>query len=291
MENKVHFIVNPVSGNGKRERVIQILKNYPQSSYAIHKTSRADHAFEIARELAKEKDCVITAVGGDGTVNEVGKALVHTGSSMAIVPCGSGNGLARSLKIPLNLEKAVALCFKGTVQKIDTGLINEKRFLGVAGIGFDAHVAWEFSTHVKRGLRSYIEIIRREIKAYSSFECTIEVDGKQIIEQAFLITAANSSQYGNGAIISPLADMHDGLIDITLIKPFSLLQVPRLGINLFTGRLQRSKHVYFTKGKLIKISSNVSEHMIRVHVDGEPVMCERSVIIQADPLSLNVITL
>jgi YegS/Rv2252/BmrU family lipid kinase len=291
MRSNVHFIINPISGTGRQRTIEKLLKKYPQENFKIHYTRKKSHAFEIAKELSENETCTVVAVGGDGTVNEIGKALIETPCALGVIPCGSGNGLARSLGIPLNLEKAVKLVFYGNEKKIDSGIINHFPFIGVAGIGFDAHVAWEFSTSVKRGFKTYINVVRKQIGTYKPVTYQIEVDGKKVETNAMLITIANSSQWGNGAIIAPGALLDDGLLQVAVLKPFPLLKAPYLTYLLFAGKLRDSEFINFYPGKEVRITSDSFCDDIRLHVDGEAVSCTQEINIKINPLSLNIITL
>src|SRR4051812_15392154 len=156
---------------------------------------------------------MIVAVGGDGTVNEIASAIVGSGTALGIVPYGSGNGLARFLGIPMNPNQAIQALVKGHVESIDSGTVNGQPFFNMAGMGFDAHISEVFSHGKKRGFVSYIKSSIEEISTYDEQQYHIEIDGKVYERKAFMLSIANSSQYGNNAHISPKASVQDGLLD------------------------------------------------------------------------------
>jgi diacylglycerol kinase (ATP) len=174
----------------------------------------------------------IAAVGGDGTVNEVGRALVHSEAVLAIIPVGSGNGLARHLGIPVGLKKGIKALNHAYPIVIDTGKINDKIFLGVAGIGFDAHIAHKFALFGKRGFFSYCQVASREFSLYAPQSYFITIDGKQITKKAFILTFANSSQYGNNFLIAPKARVSDGYLDLVIIDDIPSIQFLNFYIDL-----------------------------------------------------------
>ena len=285
---KILFIINPVSGVGKQKLVEKSIKKYLDTSkftYEVKYTKEAKHAIDISTEAAGKFD-IITAVGGDGSVNEVSKGLVNTNSVLAIIPTGSGNGLARYLNIPLKMDKAIQLINLFNIKKIDTAEINNEKFVNVAGIGFDAHVSHIFANYGKRGPLPYVKIAAEEFPKYKAKKYKITIDGKTFYRKAFLISFANSSQFGNNAYISPDAKIDDGLIDVCIFKNFPIVESPRLAVMLFDKRLDKSKYMEIIKGREITI---MHENPIIAHIDGEPVSFGNEVNVKIKPQSLNVI--
>lgn len=285
---KMRFIVNPVSGVGK-QRVIEglVQKGLDRSKYEaeIVYTEAAGHATELAHEAAQQNVPVVVAVGGDGSVNEVGRGLINTESAMGILPAGSGNGLARHLNIPTDLTAAIQTLNRGQVQKIDTASLNGEPFLGVAGIGFDAHIGWEFSTYGKRGFSTYVKIVLKEYPKYKPNQYKLLIDGKTYEREAFLISFANSSQYGNNASIAPLADIQDGLLDICILSAFPAHNAPRVIWRLFNNSLHQSPYLEVLHGKQIEVQTSSPI----LHLDGEPVKMDAPLSIRIHPLSLRVV--
>ena len=288
MKKKIYFIVNPISGVGRQkiiERLIDQCLDRTLYDYEIAYTKAAKHATELSTEAAKTGFDVVVAVGGDGSVNEVARGLIGTQSTLAIIPTGSGNGLARHLQIPIHLKKAMEIINKGKSTVIDTMLLNDEAFVNVAGIGFDAHIGWEFAQFGKRGFASYLKVVQREFPKYKAQEFEITIDDKKIHKKAYLISFANGSQWGNNALIAPLADIADGLMDLVVVKDVSFLQSISIGYRLFSKTIHKSPHVdvYKVKEAVIK-----QQHAI-AHIDGEPIKTGQDISVKVNPLSLRVL--
>jgi diacylglycerol kinase family enzyme len=206
---------------------------------------------------------------------------------MGIVPWGSGNGLARFLKIPLRYRAAIARLNEVNIKTIDSAELNDRKFFNMAGIGFDAHISALFATNSTRGLRGYVETTLTEVSQYKPQFYRINIDGREIERQAFMVSIANSSQFGNNAHLAPKASVQDGLLDVCIIKPFPLYHFPVLGLHMFLKTADKSKYVEIIKGRKIKITR---EARGAVHVDGEPVEMGKSLNIMVNPLSLKILT-
>lgn len=287
-KKKICFIVNPVSGIGRQkviEKLIDQLLDRTLFEYEIQYTKAAKHATELARDAASRNFDIVVAVGGDGSVNETAKGLTGSKTAMAIIPAGSGNGLARHLKIPIDLKKAMDVINSGTITTVDSIRFNDETFVNVAGIGFDAHIGWEFAKFGKRGFSSYLKVIMREFPKYKARKYELEIDGKTIYPEAFLISFANGSQWGNNAYIAPTADISDGIMDIAILKNFKFMSALSIGYRLFKGSLHESAHLEIIKAKEVK----VKQPSTIAHIDGEPIEIGNEILIKVVPLSLNVI--
>jgi diacylglycerol kinase (ATP) len=289
LSTDILFIINPVSGGRKKEKFHLLAEQELRGSSfntSFHYTHGPGDAHEQARAAAAAGIGVVVAVGGDGTINEVASALEGTSAKMGIIPCGSGNGLARSLGIPLN--QAAALRRIGLLRSltIDSGTLNGRKFFNMAGIGFDAHISMKFASLVSRGFSGYIHTAIREIRSYLPADYRIEIDGVSLERAAFMISIANSSQFGNNAHISPMASLTDGLLDVCIIRPFPAYKLPLMGYVLFSKTAHRSPYVEIIRGKRIRITRDRSEV---VHLDGEPVFTRNEVDIRVKPLSLNIL--
>ncbi|MEI6455362.1 MAG: diacylglycerol kinase family protein, partial [bacterium] len=177
---KILFIVNPISGDGRQEKTVSLIKknlDISRYSYEIIITEMAGHATELSKQAAAAGTDIVVAVGGDGTVNEVAQGLVGTDSILGIIPKGSGNGLSRHLKIPMNLKQAIGIINKGRVVKIDTATLNDDLFVSVAGVGFDASVAKKFARAGKRGFLTYFKITAGSYHSYKAKKYILNVDG------------------------------------------------------------------------------------------------------------------
>lgn len=287
-KKRIMFIVNPISHEIKGldiEKIIEKNLDSNQFEYHVVFTQYPQHASELAQDALMHSVDIIAAVGGDGTVNEVGRALVNTQAVLAIIPVGSGNGLARHLGIPLGLTKAIKALNHASPIVIDTAKINEKIFLGVAGIGFDAHIAHQFAQFGKRGFLSYCQVALREFPSYEPTSYLMTLDGKQIIRKAFILTFANSSQYGNDFIIAPKAKISDGYLDLVIIDQIPIYSIPQFLFRFVRGTLDRSHHVEAYKFKEITIQ----HPCIQAHIDGESILFKDSIKVTIQSKSLRVL--
>lgn len=290
MKRKIAFVINPISGGVSKQNIPALIeKKLDHTLYdmEILFTRSATDPAAFSRQLVEKKTDVIVAVGGDGTINQLAGPMMHSGSALGIIPLGSGNGFARHLHIPMDPAAAIGLLNKGVIRTIDTATVNGESFVNVSGVGFDAHVAWKFSTAPRRGFLSYAKITLREFSSYMPAEYEMTVDGKPIRKKAFLVCFANGSQYGNNAYIAPEANLYDGMLDIVFIKNVSLLNMPMIAYEMFRSRFHRSKHVEIIRGRKIQLKR---KDQGVVNIDGEPVMMQAGLDIKVNPLSLQVIT-
>lgn len=288
MKRRILFLINPISGIGKQKTVEQLLIkefDHKKLEYVIQYTRHRGHAHDLAKAAADQFD-VVVAVGGDGTVNEVGSALIKTKTALAIIPTGSGNGLARYLQIPLRINRAIQAINKMNFKTIDTLNINGQVSLNVAGIGFDAFISHKFANIKERGPLAYMKMIPKEFANYKPLTYTITLDGERYRLPAFLISFANSSQWGNNVHIAPQAKIDDGLIDVCIIKEFPKFTAPALLISLLDQSLDQRPYDVITRTKNIIIESQ--ENMLG-HLDGEPVELGNKAEIKINPLSLKVL--
>jgi diacylglycerol kinase (ATP) len=289
LKRKALFIINPVSGGKKKDQVPALVqKNLDISLFepTIVFTNSAMHASELALEAVGKYDYVV-AVGGDGTVNEIASSIVGTDTALGIIPFGSGNGLARFLGIPMDTGEAIKTLNTGKVELIDSGKINGQYFFNMAGMGFDAHISEVFSHDKTRGFGAYIRSAFHEIANYKSEIYHLEIDGVAYEREAFMLSFANSSQYGNNAHVSPNASVQDGLLDVCIIKPFPLYRFIEMGLRMFTKTSESSKYVEIIRAKHIMVRRSKSGP---VHLDGEPQMLGADAEINVVPRSLKIIT-
>lgn len=285
--NKTLFVINPISGRKSKEALPAIIAHYfDNETYKIVWTDKAGHAPELVKKGIEDGFTHFIAVGGDGTVNEVAKTLVGTNLAMGIIPFGSGNGLARHNKIFMDLRRALIIAKQAKTKKIDTCLLNGVPFINMAGVGFDAHIGELFAKSKGRGFQTYITTTITEYKNYVPNAYKVYADGKQIALDAFLISFANSSQYGNNAFIAPKADIADGMIDVCILKPFPKWKIAEIAYRLFAKNIDKSEYVETFKAKTIKVE-RASEGVL--HVDGEPFLSGKSLEVSILPKSLNLI--
>jgi diacylglycerol kinase (ATP) len=212
--------------------------------------------------------------------------IINTQVALGIIPMGSGNGLARSLRIPFNIKKAVKTISDYNLQSIDTGEVNGIGFINLAGIGFDAHVAGIFHNSQRRGLFSYVKIILREFNRFTEESLEIHLEGKTIQTNAFLLAVCNGPQFGNDAIIAPLASLRDGIFHLTILKRLKWFDAPRLAYKLFKGTIHLDSISDCYSAKSLTIIRGKNGLM---NIDGEPIMLSNNLQIVMRPLSMNVI--
>nr|MBC7613013.1 diacylglycerol kinase family lipid kinase [Pseudopedobacter sp.] len=289
MKKKILFIVNPISGGLNKAFFPNLIDKYLDHEIfeaEIIYSGYIGHARKLAEDSLKNQFDIVVAVGGDGTINEVASVIESSGKLMGIIPCGSGNGLARTLKIPLKNSDAIERLNGLKIIQIDTGILNDKKFFNMAGLGFDAHISSLFAKDKKRGFGGYVKTTLNEISKYKPDDYQIEVDGQLFKQECFMLSIANSSQYGNNAHVSPTASVQDGLLDVCLIKPFPMYIFPSLGYRMFSKSADGSKFVRIVKGKEILIKRLKAGP---VHLDGEPQQMGEVISVGIKHLSLNLI--
>lgn len=272
MKQKILFIINPISGTVSKAGVPDGIEKYLDKSrfdYTIRKTEHPGHATELARQAAEDGYDIVVAIGGDGTVNEVGRGLTHTNTAMAIIPCGSGNGLARHLLIPLNVKKSIEVINQCEIQDLDYGVINDHDFFCTCGMGSDAFISFKFAEAGKRGAITYVQQILEKGLSYKPETYELETEEESKRYKAFLISIANASQYGNNAYIAPKARMSDGLMDVVIMEPFDILEAPQIAIDMFSKTLDKSSRIRSFRTKHLHIHRSGPGP---IHYDGEPVM-------------------
>lgn len=282
----VHFIVNPISGATQKLGIVEKIKSFvsPDINYEILFTEYAGHATKLTQDAINAGAKAVVAVGGDGSVNEVGRTLVNTDIALGVIPCGSGNGFARHLNIPLDVKSSIETICAFKINRIDTGLVNEQVFLATTGTGFDAHVAHKFADFGKRGFLSYMQVSTNEFINYQPQSYEITIDGKIQNFEAFLIVVANASQYGNNVWIAPSASVTDGLLNIGVFKKFTVAVMPDIIFRLFNKTIENANCYQAFTGKEIIIKS-----IVNYHLDGEPMNDNNEMHIKIVPNSLNVL--
>ncbi|GAA3981328.1 YegS/Rv2252/BmrU family lipid kinase [Pedobacter ginsengiterrae] len=289
VKTNILFVINPISGGKAKLRIPALIDKYldkEKFNANFRLTEYVGHATEIVEEAIAKNFDIIVAAGGDGTINEVASKVLEHKKILGILPLGSGNGLARFLNIPQNLKEAILLINQLKTDVIDSAYFNNKSFFNLAGMGFDAHLSAAFSKDKKRGLTGYIKLSLKEVFNYKDELYILNIDGVEYKRKAFAITVANSSQYGNNVYIAPNASVKDGLLDVCIIKPFSLFKLPVLSYVMLKGTAETSDMIEIIKGKNIKISRAQDGP---VHVDGEPLKMGKELEAKINPLSLEVI--
>jgi diacylglycerol kinase (ATP) len=289
-KKNILFVINPLSGGKNKSHIPDLIEKHLDHNiyeYEICFTRDVDHAYKLSKSALYLGFDFIIAVGGDGTINEVGRSLIHKENGvLGIIPKGSGNGLARYLSIPLNDAKAIAALNKTHIVKMDSATCNDRPFFNVAGVGFDAQVSFSFANSKSRGLSNYVRSTFRELNNFKPESYKITVDGKVVESEGFMISIANGNQFGNNAFIAPHAKIDDGLLDISIIKPFPMYLFPKLAFDMMSKRVKDSKYVQLLKGKEVRIERS-SEGP--AHLDGEPLMMDKILQFKIHPLSISVL--
>lgn len=284
---KALFVINPASGpKWKKLSQGSIEKIAKTPLVDIIETTHPGHAAELAKMAIEEKCESVIAVGGDGTVHEIGTALIGSETALGIIPLGSGNGYARSMGIPLNVDKAIDHALKVPPQKMDTGLVNERAFLGVAGWGFDALVAHRFAETKGRGFLNYVRTSIQQFKKYQESEYLISINDEEIHQKAFAVIAANTPEYGNKACISPNSMSNDGLLELVIVDPLKAADLPDMTRRLFSGNILGSEYVRMIRSDQFEMRTKNGT----AHLDGEPIFLEKELLVKVLPASLNVLS-
>ena len=288
-KKSIVFILNPVSGSHGKEDVPGIIDETLDKDIfdcQIRLTEYAGHAAEIARECVAENSDVVVAVGGDGTVNEVARSLAHSDTALGIIPCGSGNGLARHLCIPMDIRKAIGIINRCKIEPLDYGIINDMPFFCTCGMGFDAFISLKFAEAGKRGPITYVENVLKEGLKYKpeTYEVEDETGAKKY--KAFLIACANASQYGNNAYIAPKATMTDGLMDVIIMEPFDVFDAPQISLDLLNKTLNKNSKIKTFRAKRIHIHRSKPG---AIHYDGDPIMTGSDIDVHIEEKGIKIV--
>ena len=288
MKKKIIFIINPISGHHNKNHFPHLVEKHidtTQYEYSIVFTEYAGHATELTKKAIEEDYEYIAAVGGDGTINEIAQCLIGKKQVLVIIPLGSGNGLARHLELPFKPERLInEIINNGKVYKIDTATMNGTPFIS---IGFDALIADYFAKDENRGFLTYAKLVTEQYPNYQQKEYTLILDDDTVIEcKPFFVTFANSSQFGYNAEISPKASVQDGLLDVCVFKKPTILEVPIVATYFLAKQIDKSNFIDIYKAKKIKV---IRKEETVANIDGEPVEMSKDIIVEINPLSLNIL--
>ncbi|NLN96031.1 MAG: YegS/Rv2252/BmrU family lipid kinase [Bacteroidales bacterium] len=290
-KRKILFIINPSSGSSLKFKGLiagHILDTIDRSKYfpEIHHSSGADNITEICTAAVESGIKTIIIAGGDGSVNLVARNLIGTDTALGIIPAGSGNGLARHLKIPVDVKKAVKIINRRKTQLIDSVNINDRVFFSIAGIGFDALVAREYARLGMRGFLSYFKVVVSRYLGYKPQTYELKVDGVSLARKALFVAFANSNQFGYNAIISPQAKPDDGFVDVCITPKIPLLKTPLLALKMFGNTIDKSAYVEIIKARHVEVKRHEDTW---INLDGESLELTKDLIIKVNPASLLVI--
>ncbi|MBO4281610.1 MAG: diacylglycerol kinase family lipid kinase [Bacteroidales bacterium] len=290
-KKKVLFIINPKSGTGRYRKVpsrIEAFLDKESFDYELCYTRYGGHATELARKAVEDHTDMVVSVGGDGTLNEVIRALAGTQTALGILPTGSGNGLAHHLHIPFKIKKAVRLLNEGCIENIDTVSLNGQVYASIAGVGFDAFVAEKYRHTAHRGFFPYLRLVISNYFRYQPRTYVMEGDGETHTVKALLISFANSSQWGYDVKISPKASVQDGVVDVMAVRKPPLYALPRIVLFLLSGNLDRiTKYVKIYKIQQFKLKAAEGAELY-THLDGDFMGMQREVEVKVLPMSLRI---
>ena len=283
-------ILNPRAGTAARRAFRALEEGWGSwSEIEVRVTERPGHARELAQESVDRGDPVLLVAGGDGTANEAARALVGSETALALLPVGSGNGLARTLGIPLEPRRALQALESGVTRRMDVGIANQRLFLNVAGAGFDAAVGAAFHERGarggRRGVLTYVHLALTMLFSHEASRFVLEADGVRVEARAFLVGMANGRQYGGGAVVAPRARLDDGLLDFFVIDEAPPLEILLNAPRTFFGAIEGfRRYHHFQAARAALSSPGPFEH----HCDGEPEGLTDSLSIAARPRALEV---
>lgn len=283
------FIINPKSGIDRQKAIQQAIDDcldQQQYTYELQHTQYAKHGIELAKEAAVKGAYAVVAVGGDGSVNDVVKGLMGSGTALAIIPKGSGNGMARTMEIPLKEREAINLINKGHTQHIDIAFANDQPYISNAGVAFDALISKKFSRSERRGLMVYSWLVTKHMWMYKEWEWKIRIDGKELKEKAFIINVANGRQFGYDFKIAPDASFTDGMLDVVIVRKFPKIIGGLMALRLKNGTITQSPYVKHYQAKEVIISH---PELKLIQTDGDAHASSNKIRFRIEPAALKVI--
>ena len=288
MKKKILVIINPKAGVKRNKKIEQFLSKYlPADKFEIeiyYTKAALDGKKYVSKNKSENWDAILV-VGGDGTINEIGSELVNTNIALGIVPMGSGNGLARYLEIPINIESSIERFSKFKIKQIDVGAINNLFFFNSLGFGIDAVVSKKFSESKNRGFKEYIRIAAPQIAKPTKVNIDVEINGQFRKCEAVFFSVMNIDQFGNGFIIAPGANAEDGILDIVIIKKMPITHIGQWLWKSFKGRPIEHKYVE----KQTAESLAIQNHQGFFQIDGEYIEMRGELKISVIPKGLKVI--
>jgi len=289
VKKRILFIINPIAGVKRKDRIPRLIDKYLDHAhfdYDIIYTEHRGHATELAKHAAQQGVDVVAVAGGDGSVNEVATGLVGTQTALAIIPSGSGNGLARHLGYSINIRSTLHIINDYYVSRIDVCKVNDQYFFSLMGIGFDAFVAKVFSREETRGFLTYAWSAIRSVSAYEPFQYSACIDNREIKGKAFMINVCNSNQYGYNVKVAPHASLQDGMLDIVVLEDIPKWKVPFAVLQVFTRTHMKAKHFTIYRAAEVNIQTPVYAHL---QIDGETAVKDKDFHIEILPKALSVL--
>jgi diacylglycerol kinase (ATP) len=297
MERKLIYLINPISGTKNKEQILASIRERTIAQHIpfeiLHTNPTGNYQY-LKEKILNEQITDVVICGGDGTVNQVAQALLGVVISIGIIPLGSGNGLAFTVKIPANINKALDIIFIGNASSIDAFSINGSFSCLLSGLGFDALVAHDFATHTKRGLATYIKKSFDHFFKVRPYSFEFINKEKAFSTEAYFISIANGNQFGNHVTIAPKASLGDGLLDIIIVKKMNKFRMVLLVVRqTWTGKVMEyeekkfhaSKVFYFQTDKLVINNPSLAP----LHIDGEPAETAAKLEIEIIPRAFKLI--
>ncbi len=282
------FVINPISGGKDKSGIEQLIKDHldrGRYDYEIAFTTHAGHGRELSKIAVAANQDIIVAVGGDGTVNEIGGPIIHSSSTLAVLPAGSGNGFAMHLGFSRSIKKAILRLNTAKEILIDTGIVNQESFINMAGVGFASEVTHKIRNSKLRGLWAYLSLSFRQAFGYNNAEYQVVCDGLQLDGKYFLVDAANGPMFGYNFVIAPEAKLDDGLFHMVMIKDANKL---RYILNLWRALANNAHKCSFIDTYTCAEIEISSKEQIYYHLDGEGQPVEGKLHFKMVPASLKV---
>lgn len=279
----ITFIINPKSGVERQKEIRQGIESHldkSRFSYDIQYTEYAKHGTLLARQAAEKGAYAVVAVGGDGSVNDVVQGLLHSKTILGIIPKGSGNGMARTIGIPLDTNNAIQLLNKEHIAHMDIGYANDQPFVSNAGVAFDALISKKFAGSKRRGFAIYSWLVTKHLWLYKTREWQITADGKHISVRAFMVNVANGQQFGYNFKIAPMASFTDGHLDLIIIRKFPKILGGLIALRAMKGNITDSAYVDHLRAKEITIS-HPSLNLMQTDGDAHP--CHHIIKFRIEP--------
>lgn len=293
MKRKVLFIINPISGDIKKANLPNLIdkvldKN--QFDYTIKYSEHTGHATFLAKEAVLDSVDIIVAVGGDGSINEISQALVDTPVALAVIPLGSGNGLAYHLNLPIrNPKKALEVINNSRIEKMDVGISNYSQFVSNAGIGLEAVTARIYRHHKTRGFLSYFMALNKAVLfKYRSKKNKVnfKIDGVERTENIYMFTVFNSAYFGYKMGFAPNASLNDGYFDLVIVKGLPPYKIPILIVLGILKKVHLLKECEFHRVKHIEISA---QRKRIAQIDGDSFVASKNFTMSIKEKALNVV--
>ncbi|MEZ5014009.1 MAG: diacylglycerol kinase family lipid kinase [Chitinophagales bacterium] len=289
MKKRILFIINPVAGVRRKDRIPRAINawlDHDRYDYEVIYTEGRGHATEIAQQAVKDKYDIVCVAGGDGSVNEVATGLIGSETCLAIIPAGSGNGLARHLGYSILMRSTIEIINAHAVREIDVCRVNNYYFFSLIGIGFDAYVAKVFSREETRGFLTYLWCSLKSVRSFEPFAYTMQYHGVEEKGKAFMINICNSNQYGYNVKVAPQASLQDGMLDVVMVDALPKWKIPFLVLRVFLQIHMKSKYVRLMKCSAMYVEASRHAYL---QVDGETVHKDKDFHISILPKALRVL--